>query len=155
MHMTTYRTGNHWGVTIVREAGTPCTDDPEHLGQSECAELVAVVVNGDQALAERICALLNGERPARIQVSYTPPSPEDLSKIAAAFLDSVGRRPTMLPHTPEVDHARGAAEALAQVAERIANAADNFDADALKTLRIILEATEAELGADEHTEGCR
>lgn len=45
--MSTYRTGNHWGVTIVRE-------------QPEPAQLVAVVVNGDQALAERICTLLNG-----------------------------------------------------------------------------------------------
>lgn len=50
--MTTYRTGNHWGVTIVREQpidGMTAVD----------AQLVAVVVNGDQALAERICALLN------------------------------------------------------------------------------------------------
>jgi hypothetical protein len=62
----TYRTGNHWGVTIVREAqqapngshwhgGGPCEECPRQ------AELVAVVVNGDQALAERICALLNAE----------------------------------------------------------------------------------------------
>jgi hypothetical protein len=43
----TYRTGNHWGVTVVDE-------------QPDGAQLVAVVVNGDQALAERICALLNG-----------------------------------------------------------------------------------------------
>ncbi|MCW2768528.1 MAG: hypothetical protein JWO11_4487 [Nocardioides sp.] len=50
--MTTYRTVvsdslGHWGVTIVREQ-----DDEQD-------QLVAVVVNGDQALAERICALLN------------------------------------------------------------------------------------------------
>lgn len=57
--MTEYRVGNPWGVTIVREASPadhPC-DDTEHT-----AQLVAVVVNGDTALAERICALLNGER---------------------------------------------------------------------------------------------
>jgi hypothetical protein len=63
----TYRTGNHWGVTIVREAqqapngshwhgGGPCEECPRQ------AELVAVVVNGDQALAERICALLNADQ---------------------------------------------------------------------------------------------
>jgi hypothetical protein len=66
----TYRTGNHWGVTIVREfeaytaevladcafccvGGTGCPLHP----QPE-AQLVAVVVNGDQALAARIAALL-------------------------------------------------------------------------------------------------
>jgi hypothetical protein len=64
--MTTYRTGSHWGVTIVREGapspgpdhwheGGPCPDCPS------ADELVAVVVNGDQALAERICALLNAD----------------------------------------------------------------------------------------------
>jgi hypothetical protein len=46
----TYRTGNHWGVTIVREGDQPAD-----------AQLVAVVVNGDQALAERICTLLNAD----------------------------------------------------------------------------------------------
>lgn len=52
--MTTYRTGNHWGVTIVREA-------PASHSIIEPAQLIAVVVNGDQALAERICALLNAD----------------------------------------------------------------------------------------------
>jgi len=42
--MTNYRTGNHRGVTV----------------ETETHEIVAVVVNGDQELAERICALLNG-----------------------------------------------------------------------------------------------
>jgi hypothetical protein len=51
----TYRTGNHWGVTVVREF-----DHIDVPGGQPRAELVAVVVNGDQALAERICALLNG-----------------------------------------------------------------------------------------------
>ncbi len=53
--MTTYRTGNHWGVTIVREA-------TGSIAHGEGAQLVAVVVNADQALAERICALLNFEQ---------------------------------------------------------------------------------------------
>lgn len=61
-----YRTGNHWGVTIVREATPPPGPDHWHEGPpcDECprdAELVAVIVNGDQALAKRICELLNGE----------------------------------------------------------------------------------------------
>ncbi len=65
--MTTYRTGNHWGVTIVREGDSTgicsdrsCPDRGDHHS-TDHAELVAVVVNGDQALADRICALLNGE----------------------------------------------------------------------------------------------
>lgn len=53
--MSTYRTGNHWGITIVREGDIPCPGVPPQ------AELVAVVVNGDQELAERICTLLNAD----------------------------------------------------------------------------------------------
>lgn len=71
--MSTYRTGNHWGVTIVRESNERHADDCYCTGdyvEPVCtamregppdAQLVAVVVNGDQALAERICRLLNGE----------------------------------------------------------------------------------------------
>ena len=63
--MTTYRTGNHWGITIVRE-GDVLTQGrmepngpvlpPRRVGD----QLVAVIVNGDIKLAERICSLLNG-----------------------------------------------------------------------------------------------
>jgi hypothetical protein len=65
--MPEYRTGNHWGVTIVRQSLVPDDNYGEH------DELVAVVVNGDRALAERICALLNGERPALVCVCNDPP----------------------------------------------------------------------------------
>jgi hypothetical protein len=69
----TYRTGNHWGVTIVREGQVAHAWRPFNVGNTVCAEagcaydedehpgLVAVVVNGGQALAERICALLNAD----------------------------------------------------------------------------------------------
>jgi hypothetical protein len=53
----TYRTGNHWGVTIVRD-GVPLGENGATVGD----QLVAVVVNGDQVLAERICTLLNEGR---------------------------------------------------------------------------------------------
>lgn len=53
--MSEYRTGNCWGVTIVREGTGPT--DPQ--GRRTGDELVAVVVNGDAALARRICELLN------------------------------------------------------------------------------------------------
>jgi hypothetical protein len=59
----TYRTGNHWGVTIVRQGER--TPEGHIVGTDQ---LVAVVVNGDQALAERICALLNAE-PCRDRVT--------------------------------------------------------------------------------------
>jgi hypothetical protein len=58
-----YRVGRHWGVTIVRKGNPPYRGlayPPGHP-QPQPDELVAVVVNGDQALAERICLLLNGE----------------------------------------------------------------------------------------------
>lgn len=55
--MSRYRTGNHWGITIVREGPGP----EDVMGHHSGDELVAVVVNGDQALAERICELLNAD----------------------------------------------------------------------------------------------
>jgi len=55
--MTTYRTGTHHGVTIVREGDGARCGRADH--DCERGHLVAVVVDGDQALAERICALLN------------------------------------------------------------------------------------------------
>jgi len=74
-----YRVGRHWGVTIVHE-GNPdpnpkchgeyhgadggacgvCGWDSHALSRHD-SQLVAVVVNGDTALAERICALLNAD----------------------------------------------------------------------------------------------
>jgi hypothetical protein len=48
-----YRTGRHWGVTIVRVGER--TSDGHIVGADQ---LVAVVTNGDTALAERIAWLL-------------------------------------------------------------------------------------------------
>jgi hypothetical protein len=62
----TYRTGNHWGVTIVREGTEPLDAEGHHPD----AELVAVVTNGDQKLAELICALLNGVERQRAMVRH-------------------------------------------------------------------------------------
>lgn len=64
-----YRTGNHWGVTIVREGdefvqGRLQPDGPVVPPRRVGDQLVAVVVNGDRALAERICDLLNGSERA-------------------------------------------------------------------------------------------
>jgi hypothetical protein len=49
-----YRTGGHWGVTVVREGVEPA----DHEGRRPDAELAAVVVNGDRELARRIADLL-------------------------------------------------------------------------------------------------
>lgn len=107
----TYRAGNHHGVTIVNEADTTPCGRPGH----DCARghLVAVIVNGDWDLAERIAALLND--------------------------GCTG----------------GAAAALALVAERIADhtATTHGDFITLRALRLILEATAAELGVDETAPG--
>jgi len=62
--VSAYRVGGGWGVTIVREGVLP-TDASGYRRDDD--ELVAVVTNGDRALAERICELLNspsGDCPA-------------------------------------------------------------------------------------------
>lgn len=53
--MTAYRTGSHWGTTIIRQ-GTQPADESGHRPDDE---LVAMVTNGDPDLAEHICFLLN------------------------------------------------------------------------------------------------
>lgn len=64
----TYRTGDHHGVTIVSEGDEVITrgrmgpNEPVQPPTGRRPELVAVVVNGDQALAARICALLNADQ---------------------------------------------------------------------------------------------
>jgi hypothetical protein len=85
--MDTYRTGNHWGVTIVRQGER--TPEGHIVGPDE---LVAVVVNGDQALAERIVALLNraeaGPRP--ITVTLAEPTPGDVAAFRSAVRRALG-----------------------------------------------------------------
>jgi hypothetical protein len=56
--MSVYRTGNHHGVTIVREGDGSRCGRPGH--DCDRGHLVAVVVDGGEELAEQICALLNG-----------------------------------------------------------------------------------------------
>lgn len=73
--MTTYRTGNNWGVTIIREGhGEP---NASNCGRVD-DQLVAVVVNGDQDLAERICERLNAPTP---DVPYTHGAAEALAEV--------------------------------------------------------------------------
>ena len=64
--MTTYRVGNHHGVTIISEGNGARCGRPDH--DCERGHLAAVVIDGgsegDQALAERICALLNADETA-------------------------------------------------------------------------------------------
>jgi hypothetical protein len=110
--VSTYRTGNHWGVTIVREpepagicSDRSCPDRGDHPSHDQ-AQLVAVVVNGDQELAKRICELLNAP-------------------------------------TPDVDHLRGVAEALAEVRRRLAGT------PLADILNEILRNAAAELGVTE------
>lgn len=87
--MTVYRTGNHWGVTIVREGAghhvddcgcTTSYTDPWCKKGTE-AQLVAVVVNGDQALAERICALLNADERQPALLFAAPAAAEALAEV--------------------------------------------------------------------------
>lgn len=50
-----YRTGSHWGRTLIREGAQPA----DASGRRPDDELVGVV--DDPALAERICDLLNAD----------------------------------------------------------------------------------------------
>lgn len=171
----TYRTGNHWGVTIVRE-GQPgylfgldvgpegkhgpacrwpvetCVGHP--AGPLADDQLVAVVVNGDTALAERICALLNiDQQPGGLLTQWVRDmSDTDFETLKAQFLADVGqsRRLTVLPPTPDVCHTRGAAEALALV-RRLTHARfrDEDLAPVAPSMRKLLDLAAAELGVDE------
>lgn len=57
--MTTYRTGGHWGRTIIRVG----IQDPDEQGRRPDDELVGVM--DDQDLAYRICELLNNAEALR------------------------------------------------------------------------------------------
>jgi hypothetical protein len=124
--MTTYRAEH--GVTVVRNATGAET------GWRESAQTVAVVVNGDQALAERIAWLLTHACP-----TCMGPQRETVDLVC----QTCG---TDYASTPDVDHTRGAAEALALVADRIAEL--GFAPIRLRTLRELLERVSAELGLD-------
>lgn len=97
--MPEYRTGNHWGVTIVREGVDLCPAGMSgacvsmregfarckigecvhhESGRSVDAELVAVVTNGDRVLAQRICDLLNGDRPTSVLDDWSAVSDDGL-----------------------------------------------------------------------------
>jgi hypothetical protein len=56
----TYRPGNHWGVTIVRDGTQPADES----GRRDDDELVAVVVNGDQHIAAVVGELLTAAETA-------------------------------------------------------------------------------------------
>lgn len=62
LRVTTYRVGNHHGVTIVREDDGHTCARPDH--DCERGHLVAVITNDNWELAERICALLNAYMPS-------------------------------------------------------------------------------------------
>lgn len=151
--MTTYRTGNHWGVTIVAEPTPEAGSNLEQAGSS----LVAVVVNGDQALAERICALLNGDEqppaagdditatPYRIYSRWRKTGNRSNVAVYAAIQEAyaLGLASGAPPHTPDVDHTRGAAEALAAIRRRLTYDGVLYPGDAL-----LLQEVAAELGVD-------
>lgn len=60
--MSTYRVGSHHGITINREGDGARCGRPDH--DCDRGHLVAVVIDGGEEFAERICALLNGDQAA-------------------------------------------------------------------------------------------
>lgn len=88
--MTTYRTGNHHGVTIVAEGDGARCGRPDH--DCERGHLVAVVVDGSDGLdadgfAEHICERLNSPTP---DVTYTRGAAEALAEVRRR-LDAWGK----------------------------------------------------------------
>lgn len=91
--MAEYRVGRHWGVTIVREGERPAELDdcafccvsrlgcPTHPAVVD--HLVAVVTNGEYALAERICALLNANSQSGSNWQQAGSNAADLLQVAA------------------------------------------------------------------------
>lgn len=130
-----------WPLSIVREAGAqPCPELGPHyrfaMGENSehaTAQLVAAVVNGDQALAERICTLLNSESC-------------DHPYGTGTICDYCGQD-VAAPHTPDVTYLHGARDALAEVQRRLGS----YSGPHVRrtTLDATLRDAAAELGLDE------
>lgn len=144
----TYRVGTHHGVTINRDSDGFICGRPGH----DCTRghLVAVVVNGDRELAERICAALNASEQPRLLSITGPISDAELETIRARFLSNPGeaRTLTVLPDTPDVDHTNGAREALAEVRRRL-DARAELGPITRDALALVMAEAAAELGVDE------
>lgn len=151
----TYRVGNHHGVTICAE------NDGVRCGREghDCARghLVAVVVKGDQALAERICALLNGDgptakaRPDEDACSHQHPDrPYACERRARHDVhlswQAGNGADAWLDEGSAAGYARGFAEALAEVRRRL----DTFTGPHVRmsTAYRMLRDAAAELGVD-------
>lgn len=104
--MSVYRTGNHWGVTIVREYDH--LDVPGVDGVLPRSELVAVVTNGDAGLAERICALLNASDGALAQAAECTEETRSWDHFTPEQMDSYWIRCTLsVPHDEHHDEHTG------------------------------------------------
>lgn len=97
--MSAYRVGAHHGVTICREDDGYVCGRPDH----DCARghLVAVIINGDWELAERIAALLNASQ------RLTGPLVHETTEAIRKQLRILG----YTEHTVECDGAMAAARA--------------------------------------------
>lgn len=138
--MTTYRVGNHHGVTICR--------DDQYIGVCFDPADAALIV---EALNE-IDRVHGPVRPIIIQPP-TPLTPAEYDEIKARFMNNPNRVLTVLPPTLDVDHTGGAAEALAHVRRQLdAWIGLHGDGECLgsATVRGMLRVAAAELGVDEH-----
>jgi hypothetical protein len=146
--VTTYRTGNHHGITICAENDGARCGRPDH----DCARghLVAVVVDGGDdsaAFAERICALLNDDAAywARVEQAQPGLAPGGTPMAALRALADG-------PGTPDRTYLRGASDALAEVRRRLivwSKLAEDGEKLSEALAHGILRAAAAELGVDE------
>lgn len=131
--MSTIRTGAHWRVTIVDDGTQP----PDASGHRPDARLLAVVMAGkvvtpDPELAERVAALLNFQQRA---MEIWGPTDGDV-----------------LPHTPDVDYLRGAADALVEVQRQLitwSKLADIGEPISVAVVMGMIRTAAGELGVDE------
>ncbi len=79
--MVNYRTGNHWGTTIILTG----SGQPDDQGRKQDDQLVAVIMNNDKELAERIVRALNSTE------NVAPPIPALPAPPVKVEIDADGR----------------------------------------------------------------
>lgn len=106
----TYRVGRHHGVTIVNEDPTERCGREDH----DCARghLAAVVIDGGERFAERICQLLNGP-------PYPPRCTFELGVRGCMCEPWPDCHHPKNAHTPDVDYLHGVKDTLAEVRRRL------------------------------------
>lgn len=140
--MTAYRTGNHHGVTIVAEGeGARCGREGHDCARGH---LVAVVVEGGEEFAERICALLNCEEAPEPCQAET----HSWQHFTAEQVDSYWIRCTLQgPHDEHQDEHTGLAWRRAEGGPETAPVSTESDLQGSVVGQVAPRVAEGDLGA--------